>query len=163
MAKNSGVGGDTEAIIVETPDGKKIAIMHRCAQPVVEGDRPNVPKGPTDEDTPEKPPKKKVPSKHDDGKLPGNPNVPADQDKGTPDNAGRGPAGQTPNDEGYVDGENKPNKPTPKPTPAPLPEAPDTRPPQAPAQENPVPPVTGPGTPGNGSEQPTPTEDVEIK
>lgn len=158
LAKNSGVGGDTEAIIVETPDGKKMAIMHRCAQPVVEGDRPNTPKGPTDEDTPEKPPKEEVPSK-DGERQPDHPGGGGDDS----DHAGNGPAGQKPNGEGHVEGEDKPNTPPKKPTPAPLPEATETRPPQAPAQENPIPPVTGPGTPGNGSDQPTPTEDVEIK
>lgn len=78
------------------------------------------------------------------------------------DKPGQGPAGQKPNEEGYVPGESKPATPEPKPTPAPLPTPPETRPPEAPAVENPIPAPTGPGTPGAGSEQPTPTTPVEI-
>lgn len=47
--------------------------------------------------------------KYDNGKLPGNPNVPADQDHGTPDVAGEGSAGQTPDAEGYLPEEPKPS------------------------------------------------------
>jgi hypothetical protein len=49
VATTSGVSGDTEAIIIELPNGKRIAIMHRCAQPVVEGKPQGVPEGPTDQ------------------------------------------------------------------------------------------------------------------
>jgi len=48
--------------------------------------------------------------KHDDGVLPGD-GTPASQDKGTPDKAGTGPAGQTPNTIGYVPGEQVPTTP----------------------------------------------------
>ncbi len=61
------------------------------------------------------PPTTSVP-KHDDGELPGS-GVPADQDKGTPDKAGKGPAGQQPNPDGYVPGEDKPATPPRKETP----------------------------------------------
>lgn len=57
-------------------------------------------------------PKVTIPPKYDDGKLPGNPGVPADQDKGTPDKPGVGPAGQKPDDKGYIPTETRPTAPT---------------------------------------------------
>lgn len=52
-----------------------------------------------------------VPRKVDDGRLPGNSAVPADQDPGTPDKAGVGPAGQTPDEDGYLPTETPPSVP----------------------------------------------------
>lgn len=82
-----------------------------------------------------------VPPKNDDGDLPGNPNVPADQDKGTPDKAGEGPAGQVPDADGYLPGEDKPATPDRKPAPVapikprdPEPVAPNPPQPVAPAK-----------------------------
>lgn len=61
------------------------------------------------------PPASFVPEKHDDGELPGD-GTPASQDPGTPDRPGRGPAGQTPGDDGYLPGEEKPTAPSTSPT-----------------------------------------------
>ncbi len=96
----------------------------------------------------------RVSPKKDDGRLPGNKNVPADQDKGTPDKAGKGPAGQTPDQSGYVPGESKPATPAQEPTPPPLPNQPA---PTGPAQEGT--PTPAPAEPANGSGTPAPTTD----
>lgn len=82
--------------------------------------------------------------KYDNGKLPGNPNVPADQDHGTPDVAGQGPAGQTPNDQVYLPTETTP----PAPATTKKPESPTTtKKPQAPATTSPQPVNTNPPAP----------------
>lgn len=78
------------------------------------------------------------------------------------DKPGQGDPGQGHNESGYVEGETPPATPAPQPTPAPLPTPPETRPPEAPAVESPIPAPAGPGTPGAGSEKPTPTTPVEI-
>lgn len=118
IASQPGISGDRKAIKIVSPDGNTVYIMGRCGQPVIPG-QPNVPipEGPTDNPevpptTPENPPTTStIPMKHDDGRLPGNPDVPADQDKGTPDVPGQGPAGQTPNNQGYLPSEPVPTAP----------------------------------------------------
>lgn len=151
IASQPGIGGDRKAIKIVSPDGSVTYIMGRCGQPVVPG-KPGfpIPEGPTDNPenppttTPETPPTTStIPMKFDDGRLPGNPNVPADQDKGTPDVPGQGPAGQTPNDRGYVPGETVPTAPgyveprptttpttQPRPTASTSPQPTNTQPPQ---------------------------------
>jgi hypothetical protein len=77
LASNSGVTGDTEAVIISTPDGKRIGVMYRCAQPVVEGPVPGVRKGPTDEpDQPDQP---------DEPDQPDQPDRPEEPKEGCPE------------------------------------------------------------------------------
>ncbi len=89
-----------------------------------------------------------VPAKNDDGKLP-NTGIPADQDPGTPDVPGQGPAGQPPNDEGYIPSETRPpSQPTDTTILPPPATAPNTVPAStgaAPVSTNP--PVVAPGNP----------------
>jgi hypothetical protein len=101
---------------------------------------------------PETPPEESVPEtvppKVDDGELPET-GVPADQDPGTPDVPGQGPAGQEPNDEGYIPSETPPSSQAPDTTllPAPV-TAPNTVPAStgvAPTSTNP--PVVAPSNP----------------
>ncbi len=65
-------------------------------------------------------PTTEVPAKNDDGNLPPQTGIPADQDKGTPDNAGDGPAVQPVDGNGYIVGghEDKPATPAKDETPA---------------------------------------------
>lgn len=77
------------------------------------GDKPTDKPG----DKPKDNPKPKDDKNTTPGGVPG-------QNGGTPDKPGQGPAGQTPNEEGFVPGEDRPQTPAPKPTPAPLPNQP---------------------------------------
>lgn len=85
-------------------------------------------------EVPPNPPVVTIPPKHDDGELPGD-DTPASQDPGTPDRPGQGPAGQTPDDSGYLPGEEPPSPPSgggsdnPPPPPPPPPPATTTPPP----------------------------------
>lgn len=113
---------------------------------------------PPEDNPPEDTPPEEDISKHDDGKKPGS-GVEADDDPAAGDQWGAGDRPAAPGSSPHPE-IRQPQQPTPEP----LPEAPDTRPvdPTPPPQTNPIPPVAGPGTPGDGSEQPTPTDDVEI-
>jgi hypothetical protein len=89
-----------------------------------------------------------IPVKKDDGVLPDT-GIPADQDPGTPDVPGVGPAGQTPNDEGYIPTETPPPSQAPDTTQLPAPTtSPNTVPATtgvAPSSTNP--PVVAPSNP----------------
>lgn len=94
VAETAGVSGDRKAIEITLPDGTKFYVMARCGQPVFPGtDKPALPHGPTDE----------TPLKTDDKGLAGD-----SEQHGTPDIAGDGPTGQTPDTDGYL-----PQEPTP--------------------------------------------------
>lgn len=116
-AETPGVHGDTKSLRVTTQDGCTIFILARCGQVVITKTcRPaNIPPGPTDQPpvpstTTTMPEEQQVPPKEDDGTLPGD-GTPAAQDPGTPDQPGKGPAGQEPGDDGYLPGETRPQVP----------------------------------------------------
>ncbi len=139
VSGQNGISGDRKGIRVniDTKDGSKtFYILARCGN-IVLPPTANVPlpEGPTDQ-----PPfVPSIPLKHDDGRLPGNPNVPADQDHGTPDKPGVGPAGQTPNPDGYL-----PQEPKPTAAPTTVYVAPTTSPNSTPASTGPQPTNTQP-------------------
>jgi hypothetical protein len=120
-ASAPGIDGNRKAANVTLPNDSKASVLARCGNVAVPN-KPGLPEGPTDQptttssSTPETTPSTKVNPKHDDGKLPGDPSVPADQDKGTPDVAGDGPAGQKPDNDGYLPQEPRPTVPETTPT-----------------------------------------------
>lgn len=166
QAEKPGITGDRKAIKIVLSDGKEIWILYRCGNKVI---KERVLKtGPTDEDkdhgtttTTTEPGKN---PKHDDGRLPGNPDVPADQDKGTPDKPGVGPAGQTPDSDGYLPTETRPQAPPTTKKPEEVPQSPTTtgRPPAtttpAPTSTNPPAPATTTVTTTKPQDGPRPTQ-----
>jgi|GEM_PF-1322073 len=125
IAEEEGVYGDENSrkaleVSFETDDGTcTVFILARCGQIVVTKTcKPpvSIPPGPTevppenDDDVPpvSTPPSSTVvPPKNDDGVLPGD-GTEASQDRGTPDIPGEGPAGQQPEDDGYLPKEPRP-------------------------------------------------------
>lgn len=97
QASFAGISGDRTAVRVDLPNGMKFWVMERCGNPVFENPHPGIPEGPTDQ------PPIEVPPKEDDGSVPG----PIDE-PGAGGEAGEGPAGQEPDDDGYVPGETRP-------------------------------------------------------
>ncbi len=110
VAEQPGITGDRDAIEITDSNGKKFWIMERCGNLVVTDKPPTIPEGPTDQ--PPLPPETEVtvPTKYDDNQIPGD-GAGASQDEGVKDVAGQGPAGQTPNDRGFVGGETAPSVP----------------------------------------------------
>lgn len=108
-----GIEGNREAVLVTLPNGEKFWVMERCGNPVFETPPTNIPEGPTDQPpvtTIPTTPGETVPRKNDDGELPGD-GTDASQDPGTPDVAGEGPAGQTPDEDGFIPTETRPSVP----------------------------------------------------
>lgn len=59
---HAGISGDRGAVKVTLSDGREIWVMARCANPVVRNPSRDIPRGKTDEPTPEPTPTKPVPS-----------------------------------------------------------------------------------------------------
>lgn len=102
------ITGNREAIKVELPNGEAFYILGRCGNLVTDVENPpKLPPGPTDEPEPEPTTTTTVvEGKYDDGRVPGPINEP-----GETDFPGVGPAGQTPNDNGYIPTETPPSAP----------------------------------------------------
>ncbi len=110
-SEHPGISGDLKAIKVLLPNGEEFHILGRCGN-IVTKTPPPLPPGPTDEPKPE--PSTTTTTgiaKIDDGRVPGPISEPGEVDV-----PGEGPAGQTPNEYGYIPTETPPSAPATTPT-----------------------------------------------